>query len=1154
MAMLGLIGALVAMAGTVALLAPLVAVPLRSAGVRLAAFIRRSPAATLVLAIPVAGMIVYGATKTPRVVVFNYHGIYDGQPHFADALIQESDGAYLLAGVFFSENPNGPFIHPQFYYVDAGEHVTYYQAESWFHGSGASGQCIVSIKPRQLEDAMVGQVEAQMYTGAPVKPSVSVADGNLLTSNDYVVAYSDNVGLGMARVTITGTNNYAGTVTREFEITVPSGGEVKSPVSLKVGRKATWSAKADVGSVFAGWSGDAVDAMALSGNQRRNPRLTLTVGEDFDVKDVASRFIPISADRLSQLGLERTLFNCGEDVDFALTHDSLSYLTAKVSGLPAGFIFDAANLRIRGVARKPGIHVVKISASNASGYAWSENVQVRVADLAAPGFIDFSGMPSTATKGEFYEGTLVTDLSGYAKVTGLPDGVKFHPETGRVEGTPKKAGVYVVWVTQKFLNGMVKEATLTITVNPWTVPEPVRRPHYPLSLLCSADQGAVVGVGVYPEGRKVKIAAKPAKGMAFAGWYLDAAYTCPLANATGDYRDAAVSVEMAEALRLFARFVPEEEAVAAVVLTVDGKDGGDLGSLAVTAGVREEIPLSVDSITAVKTTVSGLPSGLKYDAKTGVIAGVATRAVADRTVSLKVTVAGTVRTFKIALSVEALPAWVCGAGFFGSGSVDDEEGVCEVSVSESGRVSGRITTVSGKIWSISAAGLAEFSEQGASRTPVTLKCGKASREHEMWLWAEDFGEGRSIGRCLVVPAHGVITVAGDCWQSAFARKDLEDAMEPVKDRVWKVDTDHGTIEFKCGNQGQLSVRGKLDGVSVTGGARLIQTGWDDQGTALYRASVRLAPKGGFRGMVWSGMLDSGGSGRTVLPPNVVTTVEDVVDPNDGVTSLREAFSAYDEVRFALPAESDGVCRLKSTLVFNTSKAIDGEYVVLIDGSMVTNRVTISGDGKIRLFKGGEGSQNVVFRNLILENATASRWYGYQTDGAVVLAKSDGTVTFDNCVVRGCHAEGNGAVVNWCGPVVMMDSVFQDNRSDHMGGVVCLNSPVCGVSAHNCIFTGNQGETCAGVFRVDGDSRFDNCRFVDNQGYEGGVVFGNGSYCFNDCVFSGNRADWMGNVVGTYLLPGEHTAEGKVEFHGCTLQGTNVVNLYLQPGYNLIISD
>ena len=59
------------------------------------------------------------------------------------------------------------------------------------------------------------------YDGKPKTPTVTVKDGDntLVENTDYTIAYSNNVNVGTAKVTITGTGAYSGMVTKTFTIT-----------------------------------------------------------------------------------------------------------------------------------------------------------------------------------------------------------------------------------------------------------------------------------------------------------------------------------------------------------------------------------------------------------------------------------------------------------------------------------------------------------------------------------------------------------------------------------------------------------------------------------------------------------------------------------------------------------------------------------------------------------------------------------------------------------------------------------------------------------------------------------------------------------------------------------------------------------------------
>ena len=59
----------------------------------------------------------------------------------------------------------------------------------------------------------------QTYTGSALTPSVTVTfGGEILTSDDYDVAYSNNTNVGEATITVTGKGDYKGTATGHFSI------------------------------------------------------------------------------------------------------------------------------------------------------------------------------------------------------------------------------------------------------------------------------------------------------------------------------------------------------------------------------------------------------------------------------------------------------------------------------------------------------------------------------------------------------------------------------------------------------------------------------------------------------------------------------------------------------------------------------------------------------------------------------------------------------------------------------------------------------------------------------------------------------------------------------------------------------------------------
>ena len=114
-----------------------------------------------------------------------------------------------------------------------GEHFTL----SWFDNIDAGTATVVAtgtgstfagtvtntftIVPKTLTTSMFSVGAAYPFTGAEVCPSVAVTESTL-TTNDWSVAYTNNIAPGMATVTLTGKRNYTGTVSYTFAISSPT--------------------------------------------------------------------------------------------------------------------------------------------------------------------------------------------------------------------------------------------------------------------------------------------------------------------------------------------------------------------------------------------------------------------------------------------------------------------------------------------------------------------------------------------------------------------------------------------------------------------------------------------------------------------------------------------------------------------------------------------------------------------------------------------------------------------------------------------------------------------------------------------------------------------------------------------------------------------
>lgn len=78
------------------------------------------------------------------------------------------------------------------------------------------------ITKKTITDAMVTlESDSMGYTGQKLEPKVTVKDGDLVFTKDkdYTVTYAKNVNVGTATVTIEGTGNCTGEITKHFKIT-----------------------------------------------------------------------------------------------------------------------------------------------------------------------------------------------------------------------------------------------------------------------------------------------------------------------------------------------------------------------------------------------------------------------------------------------------------------------------------------------------------------------------------------------------------------------------------------------------------------------------------------------------------------------------------------------------------------------------------------------------------------------------------------------------------------------------------------------------------------------------------------------------------------------------------------------------------------------
>ncbi len=139
--------------------------------------------------------------------------------------------------------------------------------------------------------------------------------------------------------------------------------------------------------------------------------------------------------------------------------------------------------------------------------------------------------------------------------------------------------------------------------------------------------GTVSGNGAYSAGKKVTLKATPAKGCVFAGWRR--------AEDSAPYQDELLSKEASFAyvvptnhVTIVARFAKGDDDAASLVVNVEDVTtaaDGTIGTLGEDGKYSLDLSTFVSSLSQPKLAVSGLPSGVKYDAKTMTVSGKATK-------------------------------------------------------------------------------------------------------------------------------------------------------------------------------------------------------------------------------------------------------------------------------------------------------------------------------------------------------------------------------------------------------------------------------------------------------------------------------------------------------------------------------------------------
>lgn len=278
----------------------------------------------------------------------------------------------------------------------------------------------------------------------------------------------------------------------------------------------------------------------------------------------------------------------------------------------------------------------------------------------------------------------------------------------------------------------------------------------------------------------------------------------------------------------------------------------------------------------------------------------------------------------------------------------------------------------------------------------------------------------------------------------------------------------------------------------------IDVGYDELAAALATDLDGNPRTNGFHVDIGAFEYQGASSATLETPSTTVTTLEDVVDSDDGLISLREAI---------LYAGRSGSS--ESAVDIHFDSALDQGTIVLAHGPLQVDTAvnvsalsldafTIDGDGRDRVLEAYSTSR--------IEGVTLTR--GVSAWAPAVL--NFGDLTLAAVVVRENDAEQTGAVCNMKGTLTVEDSVITRNT----GGGVYNNEGT--LEVRTSIISENTGSRGAGVYSLNGSSNVISCQILGNAARnQGGGVYSSGgpTTVYNSAVVGNTAVREGGGLSG-----------------------------------------
>jgi hypothetical protein len=335
------------------------------------------------------------------------------------------------------------------------------------------------------------------------------------------------------------------------------------------------------------------------------------------------------------------------------------------------------------------------------------------------------------------------------------------------------------------------------------------------------DGGSVSGAKWCVADRSVKLSARAKSGWTFLNWD-DGSQA---ASRTVTYDEAAGAAQ--DNVMLCTASFKRTADVAP--LTVENP-----GPQEAMVGVAFALPLGVDSECLPKVKVTGLPSGLKFDANAVAITGAPLKPGTFNVTFTASNPAGAAAPQVFTITVTPLPAWAWGVFNGAAGSDDMGEGLASLSVTALGKGTGKIS-LRGSNFTFSAASFAERDGAEVFLMTAEAKVGKSVLPVDLWVYAPEITDASGAVPATLGKADGIIgadesgwlTLYRDVWTDAGMADVITNWTGYYTATLPGEGCGSGYLTFTVDKNGRVKTAGKLaDGaaVSLSGSLILDETG------------------------------------------------------------------------------------------------------------------------------------------------------------------------------------------------------------------------------------------------------------------------------------------------------------------------------------------